>query len=106
MPGPAWAAAVHRGHQFTTGIGAYRLQTVVPKDYPGRTTHIHVKVQAPNGPILTTQLFFPGDTQAYGMNVAALNARDRLFDRHCVVTLGPLVSNTYPGGFDFVIRVA
>jgi protocatechuate 3,4-dioxygenase beta subunit len=29
--------------------------------YPGRTRHIHVKVQAPGQPVLTTQLYFPGE---------------------------------------------
>ena len=37
-----------RGHQFTDAQGRYALQTVVPGLYPGRTRHIHVKVQAPN----------------------------------------------------------
>ena len=47
-----------RGHQFTDASGAFRLETVVPGLYPGRTRHIHVKVQAPSEPVLTTQLFF------------------------------------------------
>ncbi len=50
-----------RGHQFTDNTGIYYLETVVPGLYPGRTRHIHVKVRAPNGPILTTQLYFPGE---------------------------------------------
>ena len=50
-----------RGHQFTDASGRYRLETVVPGLYPGRTRHIHVKVQAPNRPVLTTQLYFPGE---------------------------------------------
>ncbi|MGH2608461.1 MAG: hypothetical protein ACRDHF_05170, partial [Tepidiformaceae bacterium] len=41
-----------RGHQFTDANGNYRLETIVPGLYPGRTRHIHVKVQAPNEPIL------------------------------------------------------
>ncbi|MDQ6694478.1 MAG: hypothetical protein M3014_08675 [Chloroflexota bacterium] len=49
-----------RGHLYTDASGAYKLTTVVPGEYPGRTEHIHVKVQAANGPVLTTQLFFPG----------------------------------------------
>ena len=36
-----------RGHQFTDANGRYQLETVVPGLYPGRTEHIHVKVQAP-----------------------------------------------------------
>jgi protocatechuate 3,4-dioxygenase beta subunit len=52
-----------RGHQLTDANGRYQLATVVPGIYPGRTEHIHVKVQAPHGKLVTTQLFFPGVTQ-------------------------------------------
>src|SRR3954466_6044397 len=38
-----------RGHQFTSADGRFRLSTVVPGLYPGRTRHIHVKVQRPRG---------------------------------------------------------
>jgi protocatechuate 3,4-dioxygenase beta subunit len=60
-----------RGHQFTGVDGRYTLRTVVPGLYPGRTRHIHVKVQAPSRPVLTTQLYFPGE---------ARNARDGIYD--------------------------
>jgi protocatechuate 3,4-dioxygenase beta subunit len=50
-----------RGHQFSDDQGGWRLETVVPGLYTGRTRHIHVKVQAPDGPVLTTQLYFPGE---------------------------------------------
>jgi hypothetical protein len=36
-----------RGHQYTDANGYYTLTTIVPGIYPGRTEHIHVKVQAP-----------------------------------------------------------
>lgn len=52
-----------RGHQYTDENGRYELTTVVPGLYPGRTEHIHFKLQAPNRQILTSQLFFPGVTQ-------------------------------------------
>jgi protocatechuate 3,4-dioxygenase beta subunit len=52
-----------RGHQFTDAAGRYRLETIVPGLYPGRTRHIHVRVQAPDQPVLTTQLYFPGEAQ-------------------------------------------
>jgi protocatechuate 3,4-dioxygenase beta subunit len=52
-----------RGHEFTAPNGYYSLETIVPGLYPGRTEHIHVKVQAPGSPVLTTQLFFPGVAQ-------------------------------------------
>ncbi len=35
-----------RGHQITDGRGGYTLRTVVPRAYPGRTRHVHVKVRA------------------------------------------------------------
>ena len=44
------------GHQFTDADGRYRLETVVPGLYPGRTRHIHVKVQAKGGPVLTKRI--------------------------------------------------
>lgn len=50
-----------RGHQFADDQGRYQLETIVPGLYPGRTRHIHVKVQAPNQPVLTSQLYFPNE---------------------------------------------
>ena len=50
-----------RGHQYVDGEGRFHLETVVPGYYLGRTRHIHIKVQAPGAPILTTQLYFSGD---------------------------------------------
>lgn len=65
-----------RGHQFANSAGRYRLETIMPGLYTGRTRHIHVKVQAPNRPVLTTQLYFPGE---------ASNPRDGIFDDALVV---------------------
>ena len=59
-----------RGHQFTDAQGRYVFETILPGLYPGRTRHFHLHYQAPNGPVLTTQLYFPGE---------AANAGDRLF---------------------------
>jgi protocatechuate 3,4-dioxygenase beta subunit len=50
-----------RGHQFTDAQGRFSLETIMPGLYPGRTRHFHVKVQAANQPVLTTQLYFPGE---------------------------------------------
>src|SRR5205085_4094632 len=50
-----------RGHQFTDAYGGYRLETIMPGLYPGRTRHIHVKLQAPNRAVVTTQLYFRGE---------------------------------------------
>ncbi|MGP3984321.1 dioxygenase family protein [Streptomyces sp. KR80] len=96
-----------RGHQRTTARGTYELETIIPRDYWGRwgkrAPHIHTQVQAPGGPILVTQLYFPDDTKAYGRDFAALNARDRLLNRACTITLESLGTGRYAGTFDFVI---
>lgn len=55
-----------RGHQFTDAQGRFRLATVVPGLYPGRTRHIHVKVQPRGGEVLTTQLYFPREARNRG----------------------------------------
>jgi protocatechuate 3,4-dioxygenase beta subunit len=51
----------YRGHLFTDGEGRYRFRTILPALYPGRTRHYHVKVQAPERPVLTTQLYLPDE---------------------------------------------
>jgi protocatechuate 3,4-dioxygenase beta subunit len=50
-----------RGHQFADEDGRFELETVVPGLYPGRTRHIHVIAQAPDQPVLITQLYFPDE---------------------------------------------
>ena len=84
-----------RGHQFTNAQGAFSLTTIVPGLYPGRTRHLHVKVQAPGRPVLTTQLYFPNEPR---------NATDSLFNPVLLMTV-----RSVPGGregtFDFVLNV-
>ena len=60
-----------RGHQFADDAGRFELETILPGLYTGRTRHIHVKAQAPNQPVLTTQLYFPDEPA---------NERDFIFD--------------------------
>lgn len=86
-----------RGHQFTDARGRYTLQTVVPGIYPGRTRHVHVKVQAPRRSVLTTQLFFPG---------VARNRTDGIFDAECLISRWRLVRGRRVGRFDFVLDLA
>jgi protocatechuate 3,4-dioxygenase beta subunit len=52
-----------RGHVFTDAQGRYSFRTILPGLYPGRTRHYHVKVQAANRPVLTTQFYFPDEAQ-------------------------------------------
>ncbi|MBN3785857.1 intradiol ring-cleavage dioxygenase [Burkholderia sp. Ac-20353] len=84
-----------RGHQFADSEGHYRLETIVPGLYPGRTRHFHVKVQPPNGPILTTQLYFPGESR---------NARDFLFDRRLLMAIDDH-GEQKAARFDFVLAL-
>jgi protocatechuate 3,4-dioxygenase beta subunit len=83
-----------RGHQFTDAQGRYDLQTIVPGLYPGRTRHIHVMVQAPNGKLLTTQLYFPGEPR---------NASDGIYRSECLIDIKDTASGK-DGTFTFVLN--
>jgi len=83
-----------RGHQFTDAAGRYALTTVVPGLYPGRTEHIHVKVQPPGGTVLTTQLFFPDVRE---------NVFDAIFDRRLTISMEK-TSDGWTGTFNLVVK--
>ncbi|UPJ48858.1 intradiol ring-cleavage dioxygenase [Bradyrhizobium sp. 200] len=82
-----------RGHQFTDAEGRYRLRSIVPGLYPGRTRHIHVKVQPRDGSVLTTQLYFPGESK---------NRADGLFRKELLVRTAKN-EGLLAGRFDFVV---
>jgi len=84
-----------RGHQFADDQGRYRLETIVPGLYPGRTRHLHVRVQAPNRPVLTTQLYFPGE---------AANKRDAIFNPKLVISARDSAGGKV-ADFDFVLDI-
>lgn len=86
-----------RGHQFTGSAGDWSLETIRPGVYPGRTRHIHVKVQAPNQPVLTTQLYFPGEPE---------NDSDGIFDDRLVVEIADESDGVITAQFDFVLDIA
>ena len=52
--------------------GAFHFRTIKPIAYPGRTSHIHVRVQAPGASPFATQLYLADDPG---------NRRDFLFSR-------------------------
>jgi protocatechuate 3,4-dioxygenase beta subunit len=85
-----------RGHQLTDAKGRYAVHSVVPGLYPGRTKHVHVKVQAPGEPVLTTQLFFPG---------VAANRTDGIFTPECLVSRWRVSKGVRLASFDFVLDV-
>jgi len=68
----------------------------VPGLYPGRTRHIHVNVQAPEEPILATQLFFPGEEG---------NASDGIYDDSLLIRIEEAAGGN-AGSFNFVLDLA
>jgi protocatechuate 3,4-dioxygenase beta subunit len=82
-----------RGHQFADDEGRFVLETIVPGLYTGRTRHIHVKAQASNQPVLTTQLYFPDEPA---------NASDRIFDPALVMDVED-AADSEVGFFTFVL---
>jgi protocatechuate 3,4-dioxygenase beta subunit len=85
----------YRGHVFTDGEGRYRFRTIMPALYPGRTRHYHIKVQAPQRPVLTTQLYFPDEPT---------NRRDGLFRRDLVMRISE-APNSLAARFDFILDI-
>ena len=87
----------YRGHQFTDRTGMFRFNTIRPPKYPGRTPHIHVKVQGEATRLLTTQLYFP--------DLAEVNNRDSIYRDELLMQLSK--EDTYwRGRFDFVLPLA
>ena len=84
-----------RGHQFTDGDGRYRLETIVPAVYPGRTRHLHVRAQAPHRSVLTTQLYFPDEPS---------NESDFLFRPDLLMAIQEQ-DNAKVARFDFVLKL-
>src|SRR5262249_4152187 len=84
-----------RGHQFADDQGRYALETIVPGLYPGRTRHIHVKVQAPNQPVLTSQLYFAGEPG---------NSRDGIFNAALAMDVQD-VADGKAATFNFVLSI-
>ncbi|MFF8727078.1 carbohydrate-binding protein [Streptomyces sp. NPDC015171] len=84
-----------RGHQYTDSRGTFALTTIVPGLYPGRTRHLHVKVQAPGRSVLTTQLYFPNEPR---------NNTDTIFDPRLLMTVRD-AGGRREAAFDFVLDV-
>jgi protocatechuate 3,4-dioxygenase beta subunit len=88
-----------RGHEITDEQGRYWFETIVPAPYPGRTSHIHVKVRAPGQQVLTTQLYIPNEQR---------NTRDRIFNQSLLLEIEriPGARGEEPrllGRYDFVL---
>lgn len=88
----------YRGHQFTDAAGAFRFLTIRPGRYPGRTPHIHVKLQGKATRPLTTQVYFP--------DLGEANVRDSIFRDELLLRLDRTAAGAWRGRFDFVLRPA
>lgn len=82
-----------RGHQITDEEGRWWFSTIFPAAYWTRTRHLHVKVQRPNDPVLTTQLYFPDEPR---------NRWDGEFDPRLQLAMNQTGSGRF-GRFDFVL---
>ena len=71
-PGERDTAFQGFGRTVTDVEGGYRFRTIRPVPYPGRTPHIHARVERPDGSWLTTQVYLDGHP---------LNRKDFLFRR-------------------------
>jgi protocatechuate 3,4-dioxygenase beta subunit len=78
----------YRGVVTSDAQGRYQLETILPPPYMGRPRHIHVKLHRPGGKLLTTQLYFPGESRGADPGlIVKLENRD----------------GTRIAGFDFVL---
>ena len=79
-----------RGAQVTDTNGEVAFKTIYPGWYPGRATHIHVKVYLDNNEVMTSQMYFPekvneevyaADAYSTKEGNRTMNADDGIFKR-------------------------
>ena len=89
----------YRGHQYSDRQGRFELITIAPRPYSAgglsRTAHIHVKVQGPGTPMLTTQLYLP--------ELSDLNATDSIYDPSLLMTESGGTGSVRQLRYDFVV---
>ena len=85
----------YRGHVLADAQGHYSLDTIVPGEYPGRTRHIHAKLQTAGGRVLTTQLYFPDEPR---------NRSDGIYRRELTMQVARK-DGRRAAQFDFVVAV-
>jgi protocatechuate 3,4-dioxygenase beta subunit len=75
------------GRTVTDQDGIFHFRTIRPVAYPGRTPHIHARVQAPGASPLATQLYLPDEPG---------NARDFLYRQLSAAERATLAMNLRP----------
>ncbi len=92
------------GATTTDAEGRYAFKTIRPVAYSGRIPHMHFKIRAPNGAVLTTQLYVKGDATD-GDPVLAASPAGTL--AKLTVSPAPVAGKelgALSGNFDFVLR--
>ena len=87
----------YRGRVYTDEKGRYRIRTIQPALYPGRTRHYHVNVAAGGKLLLTTQLYFPDEPG---------NRRDGLFRKELLMEIAERRRIAHGGAVRFRHRPA
>ena len=87
---------VYRATYFTDANGEFTFHTIKPGLYPGRTRHAHIKVDAANTAMLTTQLYWPGEPQ---------NATDGIYSPLLQLSLSIAADGIQQGFYQFVLPV-
>jgi protocatechuate 3,4-dioxygenase beta subunit len=87
--------------------GGYSFRTIRPVPYPGRTPHIHFKVNAPGVGRLTTQMYVAGERR--NATDGLLNAIRNAAQRESVIVrlepAGNLEAGALRGTFDIVLDI-
>jgi protocatechuate 3,4-dioxygenase beta subunit len=95
-----------RGYTLTNALGFYLFETIRPGKYLNgskfRPSHIHFKIKPPGFPLLTTQLYFEGDTDI--ADDAAASITDGQYDAsERIISLQENSEGKLEGQFDIVI---
>ena len=91
---PPNGAFILRGQLNADAQGRYSFRTVMPGNYPGRTSHLHVTVSAPGYTPITTQLYFPDDP---------LNDSDAFILDSLIMTVTDVAGGEKAAAYDFVL---
>ena len=84
--------------------GRYAFKTIRPVPYGGRPPHMHIRVRAGGGSVLTTQIYIAGDTLA-GDSILAASSSSTV--GQLTMALAPITGRepgALGGTFDLVLR--
>ncbi len=92
-----------RGFTRSNAQGFYMFETVMPGKYASRPAHIHFKIKPPGFELLTTQLYFAGDTSI--PNDAAASITSGTYDAtNRIIPLTTNADGKLEGTWDIVVN--